>query len=54
MPPILFGVELRFCSVSFIITSGFAPQFRTKVARELKDWIGDYGLVYGYFIFIEC
>ena len=34
-------------------TRGFAPQFRTKVARELKG-VGDCGLVYGYFILIEC
>ena len=36
--------------------TGFAPQFRTKVARgefELKG-VGDCALVYGYFIFIEC
>ena len=33
---------------------GFAPQFRTKVARVELKGVGDCGLVYGYFIFIEC
>ena len=34
---------------------GFAPQFRTKVASDFeRKRVGDYGLVYDYFILIEC
>ena len=36
-------------------TKGFAPQFRTKVASDFEGKkVGAYGLVYEYFILIEC